>query len=133
MMAGCSTDLRYRAYAAKLFLDHQGFVAHMLDVIGHTVEEMNGLGSRAIVQFVRNVPTLNVEAEVAARLETQTGTLEVNDIRDVLSFYTAIPYSRRLVAERNFISLARQARLLAHPGLRSHHALVSVLGEVAVN
>lgn len=111
LMAGSSTDLRYRAYAAKLFLDHQGYVAHMLGVIGHTVEEMKALGGEAIVQFMRDVPTLDVEAHLASRLESQTGALEVNDIRDVLSFYTAIPYSERLVAEKNFVSLARQANL----------------------
>ena len=128
MMAGSSTDIRYRAYAAKLFLDHQGFVAHMLHVIGHTVEEMKGLGSEAIVQFVRNVHTLNVEAEIAARLEAQTGRLEANDIRDVLSFYTAIPYSRRLVAEKNFISLARQAKLHSKYFVSLHTKLEELVG-----
>lgn len=111
IMIDSPNDLRYRAYAAKLFFDHQGYVAHMLDVIGHTVDEMKGLGTQAIAQFVRNVPTLNVEAEIAARLEAQIGSLEPNDILDVQSFYTAIPYSGRLVAEKNFISLARQAKL----------------------
>lgn len=123
VMAGSSTDVRYRAYAAKLFLDHQGFVAHMLDVIGHTVEEMKDLGSETIMQFVRNVHTLDVEAEVVARLEAKTGNLEVNDIRDVLSFYTAIPYSQRLVAEKNFISLARQANLHSKYGVSLHTKL----------
>lgn len=111
LMKGASMDMRYRAYAARLFLDHQGFVMHMLEVIGHTVEEMKALGGSAISQFVRDVPTLNVEAEIAVRLESQTGPLDANDIRDTLSFYTAVPYSERLVAEKNFTSLARQARL----------------------
>lgn len=111
LMVGSSTDLRYRAYAARLFLDHQGYVAHMLQVIGHTVDEMKALGGEAVVQFMRDVPSLDIEAHLAARLESQTGTLEVNDIRDVLSFYTAIPYSEMLVSEKNFISLARQAKL----------------------
>jgi hypothetical protein len=111
IMSGSSTDLRYRAYSAKLFLDHQGFVAHMLSVIGHTVDEMKDLGDKSIVDFMRNVPTLHVEAEIAARLEIQAGSLEPNDIPDIQSFYTAIPYSSKLVAERDFISLARQAKL----------------------
>lgn len=111
IMEGSTMDLRWRAYAARLFLDHQGFLAHMLEVVGHTVDEMKELGDEAIVKFVRNVPTLNVEAELAARLEVQTGPLEVNDIRDMHSFCTAIPYASRLVAERGFISLARQAKL----------------------
>jgi hypothetical protein len=123
LMAGSSVDMRYRAYAARLFLDHQGFVAHMLEVIGHTVEEMKALGSETIVQFVRNVPTLNVEAEIVARLESQTRPLDVNDIRDTLSFYTAIPYSDRLVAEKNFTSLARQAKLQEKYNVTLHEKL----------
>lgn len=111
LMTGSTTDLRYRTYAAKLFLDHQGYVAHMLQVIGHTVEEMKALGGEAVLQFMRDVPSLDVEAHLAARLESQTGPLDVNDIRDVLSFYTAIPYSERLVSEKNFVSFARQAKL----------------------
>ena len=123
LMTGSSMDMRYRAYAARLFLDHQGFVAHMLEVIGHTVEEMKALGGEAIVQFVRDVPTLSVEAEIAARLESQTGPLDVNDIRDSLSFYTAIPYSERLVAEKNFTSLARQAKLQEKYNVTLHEKL----------
>lgn len=111
VMEGETMDMRWRAYAAQLFLDHQGFTAHLLGVIGHTVDEMKRLGAEAIVSFIRNVPTLNVEAELAARLEAQTGPLEPNDIRDMLSFYTAVPYANQLVAEKGFISLARQAKL----------------------
>lgn len=111
IMIGSNVDLRYRAYSARLFLDHQGFIAHMLNVIGHSIDDMKALGDKAILQFMKGVPTLNVEAEIAARLEIQSGTLEPNDILDMQSFYTAIPYSNRLVAERDFTSLARQARL----------------------
>ncbi len=39
----------------------------MLEVIGHTVDEMKQLGPEAIVTFIRNVPTLNVEAALATR------------------------------------------------------------------
>jgi len=111
LMQGASMDLRWRAYAAQLFFDHQGYAAHMLNVTGHTVDEMKNLGAEAIVKFVRSVPTLNVEAELAARLEVQTGPLEPNDIRDMHAFCTAIPYASRLVAEKGFVSLARQAKL----------------------
>lgn len=126
IMEGSTMDLRWRAYAARLFLDHQGFVAHMLDVVGHTVDEMKELGSEAIIKFVRDVPTLNVEAELAARLEVKTGPLKVNDIQDMHSFCTAIPYAGRLVAERGFISLARQAKL----DNRYNVALSTELGEL---
>lgn len=120
IMDGSNIDLRCRAYSAKLFLDHQECVANMLDAIGHSFEDMKALGDKAILQFMKGVPTLNVEAEIATRLEIQTGPLEENDIRDVQSLYTAIPYSSRLVAEKNFISLARQAKLDSKYGVLLH-------------
>ena len=126
IMVGSNIDLRYRAYSAKLFLEHQGFVAHMLDVIGHSVDDMKALGDKAVLQFMKGVPTLNVEAEIAARLEIQAGALEQNDIRDVQSFCTAIPYSSRLVAERDFTSLARQAKLDSKYGVLLHTNLTEL-------
>lgn len=83
IMVGSNIDLRYRAYSVKLFFDHQGVVAQMLDVIGHSVDDMKDLGDKAVLQFMKGVPTLNVEAEIAARLEIQAGALEKNDIRDI--------------------------------------------------
>lgn len=128
IMQGSTIDLRWRAYAAKLFLDNQGFVAHMLDVIGHTTNQMKSLGGEAIVEFIRNVPTLNVEAELTARLESQTGPLEVNDIRDMLSFCTAVPYAQRMVAEKGFVSLSRQAKLDIQYGIALSTKLEEVIG-----
>jgi hypothetical protein len=126
LMSGSSTDLRYRAYAATLFLDHQGYVAYMLQVNGHTVDEMKALGGNAILEFMRNVPSFDIEAHLVARLESQTGSLDVNDIRDVLSFYTAIPYSDHLVSEKNFISLSRQAKLDKRYNVTLHTNLAEI-------
>lgn len=120
VMSGSNVDLRYRAYSAQLFLDHQGFVAHILDVIGHTVDDMKALGATGILDFMKNVPTLNVEAEIAARLEIQKGKLELNDILDISSIVTSTPYSNAIVAERDFISLARQAKLNEKYGVSLH-------------
>ena len=128
LMNGSTIDLRWRAYAAQLFLDHQDYIAHMIDAIGHTVDEMKQLGAEAIVKFVRNVPTLNVEAELAARLEAQPGPLESNDIRDMQSLCTAIPYANQLIAEKCFISLARQAKLGARYGTRLSVRLEDIIG-----
>src|SRR3546814_7006825 len=50
--------------------------------------------------LLEDVPTMNVEVEMAARLESKTGALSANDVLDIQSFYTAIPYSDRVVAEK---------------------------------
>ena len=128
LLDGESVDLRRRAYAAKLFLDHQGYVAHVLGSLGHTVDEMKAKGPKAIVAFLELVPTLNVEAEIAARLEVQSRALEENDIRDMLSFYTALPYASHIVGEKGFGALARQARLDKKYGTVVSKSLESLLG-----
>lgn len=128
LLDGESVDLRRRAYSAKLFLDHQGYVAHVLESIGHTVDEMKAKGPEAIVNFLRNVPTLNVEAEIAARLEAQPGALEENDVRDMLSFYTALPYAARIVGEKCFVALATQAKLDKKYNTTLSMSLNSLLG-----
>jgi hypothetical protein len=128
LLDGESVDLRRRAYSAKLFLDHQGYVAHVLQSIGHTVDEMKAKGPKAIVSFLENVPTLNVEAEMAAKLEAQPRAIEENDIRDMLSFYTALPYASRIVGEKGFVALAKQANLDKKYGTSVSKSLDSLLG-----
>lgn len=88
--------------------------------LGHTFEELQALGEKAMVALIEDVPTLNVEAEMAARLESETRPIDANDVIDMQSFYTAIPYSNRVVAEKASISRARQAKLDArYPALLS--------------
>lgn len=106
-----SKDVQRRAYAAQLFLDHQGYVAHELESIGRSVGEMKALGSSAIVQFMTDVPTLAVEVELTIRLESQSRAIHENDIRDMHSFCSAIPYASLVIAENTFITLARQSKL----------------------
>lgn len=111
LLTGDSVDLRRRAYSARLFLDHQDDMIKVLHGLGHTFEQLRALGDNAAITLIEDVPTLNVEAEMAARLEAQTGDIRPNDVFDMQSFYTAIPYSTRIVAEKGSISRARQAKL----------------------
>lgn len=111
LLDGESVDLRKRAYSAQLLLDHQGYVTQELESLGHTVAEMYAKGPRAIVTFLESVPTLNIEAEMAAKLEAQPRAIVENDIRDMHSFCTALPYASRIVGEKAFVALAKQARL----------------------
>ena len=106
-----SKEVQRRAYAALLFLDHQGYIAHELESIGRSVDEMKALGSSAIVQFMSDVPTLAVEVELSIRLESQSRAIHENDIRDMHSFCSAIPYASRVIAENTFVTLARQSKL----------------------
>lgn len=128
LLDGESVGLRRRAYAAKLFFDHQDYVAHVLESLGHTVDEMKAKGPKAIVAFLERVPTLNIEAELAVKLEAQPRALEENDIRDMLSFYTALPYATHIVGEKGFVSLSKQAGLDKKYGTVVSKSLETLLG-----
>ena len=104
-------DMRWRAYAAQLFLEHQDTFLRILAGIDRTFEQFKSLGERGVRALIEEVPTLNVEAAMIVRLESETGPLNVNDLFDVQSFYTAIPYSCQVIAEKASISRARQAKL----------------------
>lgn len=110
-LTGESVDLRRRAYSVQLFVDHQDSFIRILNGLDYSLEELRAKGDRAMRSLIEDVPTLNVEAEMAARLESKTGIIYPNDVFDMQSFYTAIPYSSRIVAEKGAISRARQAKL----------------------
>ena len=127
LLTGDSVDLRRRAYSARLFFDHQDDMIKVLNGLGYTLEQLRALGDQAVVTLVEDVPTLNVEAEMAARLEAETGNICPNDVFDMQSFYTAIPYSTYIVAEKASVSRARQAKLDVRYQVSLSQSLTSLL------
>ena len=116
-------DVRWRAYAVQALVDHLDFINRTLSQIGHSLAELEQDGREAYVQLFRNIPTLNVESELAVRLESQTGKLKINDLGDIENFYTSLPYADVMVAEKNFASLAKQAKLDMRYGVSIHTKL----------
>lgn len=126
-LVGATVDFRRRAYAVHLFIEHQALFLRVLGDLGSSFEQLNALGDQAMRALVEDVPTLDVEARMAARLEAGTGDLEPNDVFDVQSFYTAIPYSSRVIAEKASISRARQAKLDLRYGVKLSQSLGDLL------
>lgn len=115
--ANDSVDFRRRAYAAQLWVDHLDLLNDTLAALGCSFGQLRALGDQAMRALLEDVPTMNVEVEMAARLESKTGMLSGNDVFDMHSFCTAIPYSDRVVAEKAAISRAQQARLDSRYGV----------------
>lgn len=111
LFANYGKDLRQRAYSVNLFLEHQNLIIKSLVGLGHTFYEMEELGSDVFINFFENIPTLNVEVKLAVGREAQTGILKTNDLGDFENFSTATPYSTIIVAEKNFVALAKQTKL----------------------
>jgi hypothetical protein len=127
-LAGETVGLRRRAYAVQLFVDYQDTFIRILNELGYSFAQLKALGGHAVRALIEDVPTLDVEAEMAARLESKTGVLSPNDVFDIQSFYTAIPYSSRVVAEKGSISRAQQARLDVKYSVHLSRSLNDLLG-----
>ena len=119
-------SIRQRGYAAQLFLDHQESIFRAISNIGHTFAEMEKLGPDVFIKFIEDIPTLNVELKLAMGRESQTGSLKENDLGDIENFYTAIPYSNIIVAEKNFTAIAGQTKLGEAYGVTLHTKLENV-------
>lgn len=61
--------------------------------------------------IVADVPILNIERELTVRLEDQSRKINENDVRDMGSFTTALPFAELVVAEKQFLNLVRQSGL----------------------
>ena len=126
-LAGERVDLRRRAYLVQLFFDHEELFIRIADHLGYSYEHLKSIGASAVKALVEDVPTLNVEAEMSARLEAESGALTTNDVLDMQSFYTAIPYSSRVIAEKASISRARQSKLDVRYSVTLSHSLTDLL------
>jgi hypothetical protein len=129
--AGESLDYRRRAYAAHAWIDQLDLLNRTLAELGYSFDQLATLGDDGMRTLLADVPTMNVEVEMATRLEAKTGSLSTNDVLDMQSFYTAIPYVDRVVAEKAAISRAQQAKLDTRYGVvlsRSLEDLIDVYG-----
>lgn len=126
LFSGYERGMRKRGYAVQLFLDHQESIARTLRTVGHTFEEMEKLGPDTFIKFIEEIPTLNVELNLALGRESQAGCLKTNDLGDTENFYTAIPYADVIVAEKNFSALAKQTKLDAAYEVTLHTRLEDV-------
>lgn len=109
--AGASIAMRKRAYGALLIIDELDFIlatGRQLGLDRHTIHDV---GSSLVRGFTADVPILRIERELAVRLEIRSQNIEENDLRDMASFITVLPYVDLVVAENTFVNLAIQARL----------------------
>lgn len=123
-----SLDMRRRIYAAQSWVDHLDLLNQTATALGYSFNDLRALGDHAMRALLEDVPTMNVEVEMATRLEAKTGPLSTNDVLDMQSFYTAIPYSDRVVAEKAAISRAQQAKLDSKYGVALSRSLEDLLG-----
>ncbi len=106
-----SIAVRKRAYSALLLIEHIDFVFEIAQELGLQVTNITELGRSRAKAIITDVPALNIECNLATKVEYEDRGIDENDLRDVDSFATVMPYADLMVAEKAFVDRARQARL----------------------
>ena len=112
-----SLSIRRKIYGALLVLGEQDILIAVADRLGlpwRCYEDNKGATMRAVI---RETPTFLIEREIVLKLEAQARAIHVNDMRDMQNFTTVLPYADIVVAENQFINLARQAGLAERFGV----------------
>jgi hypothetical protein len=109
--AGETLAVRKRAYGATLLIDEFEFILGVARELGLQWQNVSDIGSSLARKLMVEVPVLDVERELAIRIEDQMRPINENDLRDMTSFTTALPLADVMVAEKAFINMARQAQL----------------------
>lgn len=111
LVSGETLALRRRAYGARLLIDELDLVLATARTLGLNWQTVRDLGSSMARSIIAQVPILNVERELVVRLEDQTRSINENDLRDMASFTTVLPFADLVVAEKQFVNLAHQSGL----------------------
>lgn len=109
IVAGESLAMRKRVYGARLIIDELDFILATGKNLGLTWLTVRDLGSSVVRGIAAEVPILNVERELVVRLEDQRRDVNENDLRDMASFTVALPLADIVIAEKQFVNLARQS------------------------
>ncbi len=127
LVAGESFALRRRAYGARLIIDEIDFILAAGRRLGLGWTDVRDIGGPLLRSLSADVPVLRAERELAIRLEDQAHSLDENDLRDMSAFTTVLPLADIVVAEKQFVNLARQAGL----GEKYRTALLTDITELA--
>lgn len=109
--SGETLAMRKRAYGARLLIDEINLILTIGRQLGLGWRTISDVGSSLARSIVADVPILNVERDLATHLEDQSRDINENDLRDMSSFITVLPFADVIIAEKQFVNLSRQARL----------------------
>lgn len=109
--SGESLAMRRRIYGALLMIDELETIMQVAAKVGVSWRTVSDIGSSNARRIMRDVPLYNIERELTLRLESQYRPIEENDFRDMQSFCAVLPYANHVIAENQFINLAKQAKL----------------------
>jgi hypothetical protein len=104
-------SVRRKAYSANLALDELPRICEIAHSIGVDWNGVSDIGSTTLKRMMVSVPTYHAEIELASRIESLDRAIVRNDLRDMESYVSAIPYANVIVGENLFVNIAKQAGL----------------------
>jgi hypothetical protein len=111
LVSGEPFALRRKIYGARLLMEELEFVFQIANQLGLDWKNVDDMGGSLCRNLLIDIPAFNVERELAIRLNDQPRKIEPNDLRDMFAFMSALPHADVLIAEKQFVNLARQAKL----------------------
>lgn len=111
----CETsDLRFRAYSAQLFLEMQDKIEAALRGMGKSFDDLRALPDERIASLIDLVPCWDVERCLAVQVEQQWDReLEGNDVYDIAALTAGIPYCDVVVTEKLWTHLCNVSGVAA--------------------
>ncbi|WP_155947161.1 hypothetical protein [Pseudorhodobacter ferrugineus] len=104
-------SMRRRAMSAQMWMDNQDHFWAEVDALGIPTAEFKAIAASVFKDFIRGVPWLHIEREMALVLEAEPQPLIENDSRDIELMCASLAYADVIIAENASISWAKQAGL----------------------
>jgi hypothetical protein len=99
-------------YIFQIVKDLRGVINSSLEGYGKSVEDIISMGKDKIIEFIENIPTLDVEAELVSRRNVSWNrAIDENDWADIRFLTTAIPYCDIIVTEKYWKDLIQKSAL----------------------
>lgn len=123
-----SRSYRKRAYMASVASMVDTDVRVAASSLGVPYDEITRLGPSGLTRLFEDVPCLHVEIELGSRQNEFWNRLTApNDLADVASLSTGIPYSDVAITEKFWTDLAIKARLDTKYATRIIHSIPALL------
>jgi len=128
--AGESFAMRRRIQSALLMIDEIDLILKFANRAGFSWKTVSDIGDKVARRIIEDVPAYYVEREIALRLEAQARSIEENDFRDMQSFCAVVPYADEVIAEKQFVNLALQAKLDRRYNTKLRTDILSLAGSL---
>ena len=107
-----SPIFRKRMYAAALASTLDDEIRSVASELGFSYDQLLALGQKGLMRLFSDVPCLHVEIELGSlRHSFWDRALQPNDMVDLATLASAIPYCDAVLTERFWADLARRAKL----------------------